>query len=38
MLMSLLITNQVIVDLHDSVIEPAAWKVATTGTKRCASP
>jgi hypothetical protein len=26
--MSLLITNQVIVDLNDSVIEPAAWRVA----------
>lgn len=26
--MSLLVTNQVIVDLNDTVIEPAAWRVA----------
>lgn len=27
--MSLMITNQVVVDRNDAVIEPAAWRVAT---------
>jgi hypothetical protein len=27
-LMSLLITNQVVLDPHDTVIEPAGWRVA----------